>query len=563
MGSFANLAIVGARVRTLDEGRPRATAVAVRDGLIVEVGDDSAVRARCDVRTEVIDARGAALVPGLVDAHQHPFWGAEASQGADLNGLTTLEEVRRALAAERERRGEGAWIQGFGLDYKVFKGTEMDGRLIEDAVGGNPALVACFDFHTYLATPAALKLAGITGPRDFEGNAEIVCRNGVPTGELREIPAASLVQGVIPAPTEEERYGWYVEALRRQNAAGITGVHMMDGTLETHELLRRLESEDDLTVRMVVPFWIKPDTSVEEMQELRAFRDERGRLWRGGVAKFFIDGVIDSGMAWLDEPDAMGDGTEPFWPDPAAYDEAVALFARAGFQGVTHAIGDRAVRHALDAYRAAGAAPGVRHRVEHIETLKDSELPRFAAEGATASMQPLHMQWLAPDASDSWSRRLGAERRARGFRVKDLLRSGAVVALGSDWPIAHYDPRLGMAWARLRRPPGSSDAEPLLPDQRITGLEALEGYTVGAARAVGEGDVGGRIKPGLRADLTGFALDPIECDADDLPDLPVVLTVVGGRVVRDRTDPNDEVAGRSPMPKQGTVSRGLSREGRR
>lgn len=524
-------------MRTLDERHPWATAVAIRDGTIVEVGDDATVRERCDAGTEIVDVRGAGVVPGLVDSHQHPFMGAEASQGADLNGLATLDEVRETLAAERARRGEGAWIQGFGLDYDVFKDMEMDGRLIEDAVGGNPTLIACFDFHTYLASPRALKLAGIEGPREFEGgNAEIVCRGGTPTGELHEAPAASLVQGAIPEPADGERYGWYVQALRRQNAAGITGIHMMDGAPETHEMLRRLEAEGDLTARIVVPFWIEPDTSLDEMRELTVLRDERGRLWRGGAAKFFIDGVIDSGTAWLDEPDTSGDGTEPFWPDPSVYDEGVSIFARAGFQVATHAIGDRAVRHALDAYRAAGAAPGVRHRVEHIETLKDEDLPRFAAEGVTASMQAVHLRGLSKDGSDVWSRRIGPERRARGWRIGDLRRSGAVVALGSDWPIAHYDPRLGMAWARLRRAPGARDAEPFTPDQRLSGLEALKGYTTGAALAVSEEDVGGVIKPGFRADLTAFAQDPVECDADELPELPVVLTVVGGRVVFETTE---------------------------
>ena len=339
------------------------------------------------------------------------------------------------------------------------------------------------------------------------------------------------MQEVIPEPGDEERYGWYVEALRRQNAVGITGIHMMNGSPETHELLRRLEAEGDLTARIVVPFWIEPDTSLDEMRALAELRDEGGRLWRGGAAKFFIDGVIDTGTAWLDEPDTLGDGTEPFWPDPSVYTEGVAIFAKAGFQVATHAIGDRGVRHVLDAYRSAGAAPGVRHRIEHLETLKDQDLPRFATEGVTASMQPLHMQWMEPDASDSWSRRLGPERRARGWRTGDLLRSGAVVALGSDWPVAHYDPRLGMAWSRLRRAPGAHDAEPFMPDQRLTGLETLQGYTTQAALAVGEERVGGRIKSGFRADLTVFAQDPVEYDADDLPELPVVLTMVDGRVV--------------------------------
>lgn len=529
--SFAELAIVGARVRTLDEKMPWATAIAVRDGTITEVGDEATVRESCDSSTEIIDVKGATIVPGLVDAHQHPFWGAEASQGADLSSLTTLDEVRDALAAESARLGEDTWVQGFGLDYDIFDGFKVDGRLIEEAVGGRPALVAFMDFHTYLATPAALKLSGVKGPRKLGGNAEIVCHNGEPTGELREMPAASIVQAAIPEPTEEERYNWYVDALRKQNAAGITGIHMMNGSSETQDLLRRLEYENDLSLRIIAPFWIKPETSYEEIQELLSLREEKGTLWRGGVAKFFIDGVIEPGTAWLDEPDAFGGGTMPFWTDPEDYTEAVRMFADSGFQVVTHAIGDRAVRQALDAYRAAGAWPGVHHRVEHLETLKDVELRRLYSEGVTASMQPLHMQWINSDGSDSWSQRLGYERASRGFRTRDVLRSGALLALGSDWPIADYDPRLGMAWARLRRAPGNHDTEPLLPNQQLTGLEALKGYTSAAAYAVGEQNFGGCIRPGFRADFTVFEEDPVDCPADDLPQLRVTRTVVGGKTV--------------------------------
>jgi predicted amidohydrolase YtcJ len=267
------------------------------------------------------------------------------------------------------------------------------------------------------------------------------------------------------------------------------------------------------------------------MERQLALRDERGRLWRGGAAKFFIDGVIDTGTGWLYEPDGEGDGTAPFWPDPDRYARAVALFAGAGFQCATHATGDRAVRAALDAYAAAGAAPGVHHRVEHIETLQDHDLPRFAGEGVAASMQPLHMQWRRGDHRDSWAARLGPDRTARAWRTRDLMASGALIPLGSDWPVAQYDPRIGMAWARLRRTPGRPDAPVFEPEQVLTGLEALAGYTVANATIAGEQDVAGRIAVGFRADVTAFAADPADCDADELIELPVLLTVVDGRVV--------------------------------
>src|SRR5262249_11225686 len=160
-----------------------------------------------------------------------------------------------------------------------------------------------------------------------------------------------------------------------------------------------------------------------------------------------------------------------FWPDPGRYARAVALFAGAGFQCVTHATGDRGVRAALDAYLAASSASDVVHRVEHVETLQDGDLPRFAAAGVAASMQPLHMQWRRGDFTDSWAGRLGPERTARAWRTRDLLASGALVPLGSDWPIAQYDPRIGLAWARLRRTPRDPDAPVFESHQRLTALE--------------------------------------------------------------------------------------------
>jgi predicted amidohydrolase YtcJ len=315
------------------------------------------------------------------------------------------------------------------------------------------------------------------------------------------------------------------------NRTGLTACHMMDGTLATPDECRDLERTDRLTIRQVVPFTVEPTMTDEEITEAIEAGAQSGRLWRSGWAKLFIDGVVESGTAWLEQPDTHGRGTEPNWPDPERYADVIGRFARAGAPSITHAIGDRAVRCALDAYRRAGRVARGPHRVEHIETMQDDQLPRFAGEGVVASQQAIHLQWMQPDMSDPWSTSLGRDRAGRGFRIGEIRRSGAVLALGSDWPVAGYDPREGMAWARLRRRPGDRGADSYLPDQRLSALEALEGYTTHAARAVNDQDVAGVIAPGYRGDLTAFAEDPVECDADDLPQLPVRLTVVDGRVV--------------------------------
>jgi hypothetical protein len=529
--SRADLAILGASIRTFDPEQPMASALAARDGDVVAVGSADEIRELCDARTTTLDGAGLAIVPGLVDAHIHPFH-AEQTRGADLTRCSTLSEVQFELSRECAIGGDG-WVVGWGLEYNLFGDGPITSDAIEEAVGGAPALVTFFDLHTAVATPRALELAGVTGTRSFTEGAEVVVRDGQVTGELREDAAIGLVRQLLPHLTEQERYARIAELQRRLAAVGLTGLHVMDGSPATFDLLRELEGNGDLLLRSVVPLWIKPETSFEEMEEWLPLRDTRGELWRGGAAKFFIDGVIDTGTGWLYEPDTLGGGTEPFWPDPDRYARAVRLFAEAGFQCATHATGDYGVRAALDAYRAAGSARGVTHRVEHIETLQDDDLPRFAAEGVAASLQPLHMQWRQADLGDSWAMRLGPERCARAWRSHDLVRSGAVVPLGSDWPVAQYDPRIGLAWARLRRTPGDPDAPVFEPEQALSGIEALAGYTTEAARVAGDAAVAGKIAPGCRADLTGFAADVVDTSADELPGLPVRLTVVGGRVVHE------------------------------
>jgi predicted amidohydrolase YtcJ len=321
--------------------------------------------------------------------------------------------------------------------------------------------------------------------------------------------------------------------MRKWNAVGLTGLHCMDGSPETYQLLRTMEERGDLSIRMIVPLWQQPEFSFDFMREQLPYRDDRGQLWRGGVAKFFIDGVIESGTAWLIEPDTKGMCTDPFWPDPARYQEAVRIFAEAGFQCATHAVGDMAVRCALDAYEQAGVADGLHHRIEHIEILSDADLPRFAQLSVGASMQPLHMNAFDADGADEWSTRAGRARRKQAFRTRDLIASGAILALGSDWMVAPFDPRIGMAWARLRRPGGATGNGTINIEQASTGDEALAGYTTEAARIVSEEHLSGRLAVGYRGDLTAFAADPVECDPDALLTLPVKLTVVNGRVVHE------------------------------
>jgi predicted amidohydrolase YtcJ len=531
VGFAADGAIVGASIRTLDDARPWATAVAWRDGVLIAVGAD--VGEHIGRRTRVIDGAGLAVVPGLTDSHIHPFWGTRLTRGVDLRSATTLDEIRARLAGERERCGPGEWVLAHSAHYEPFHGSGLRADAIADAVQDSPAVIHFFDAHTALASHEALRRAGITGARAFKESAEIVVdADGTPTGALLENAAMDLVGAIVPDWSDAERLDAYAGTLKRLNAAGLTGGHVMLGDPDLLEDVRALEARGDLTLRIVVPMHQEPAITDEEVDHRLMLAGERGALWRTGTAKFFLDGVLESGTAWLLDAGPNGRNAHPFWPSVERYAQLVDRFTRAGFSAITHAVGDGAVNGALDAYERAGRPHKGMHRVEHIETLVDADLPRFTQLGVAASMQPLHLEGLDdPDAPSAWLDGLSAGRAERGFRSGDLARGGATLPLGSDWMVADFDPRVGMAWARLRRTPGRPDRTPYLPGQALTALQTLHGYTTHAARVNGDEQVYGRLTPGLRADITAFAQDPVDTDPDELPDVPVRLTVVDGRVV--------------------------------
>ncbi|MGW8380836.1 amidohydrolase [Streptomyces sp. ODS28] len=529
----ADLVLTGGNVRTLDPARPAARAVAVADGKIAAVGEEHDVRDWRGPHTEVVDLQNATLTPGLTDSHTHPVWGVEMATGHDLSGCRDLDGLRAALAKANQGTPPGGWVLGHGLDHNVFGGAPVHRDLIEDALGGAPAFLRLYDGHSALASGAALDAAGIDGPRRFTQHAEVVCdEDGRPTGHLVEHAAMALLDPVLPHPSAEDRKAELLAQLERMAAAGMTCTHVMDMQEHVPGLLADIEAGGTvLPVRLRLAPWCMPGDGPGELDELVSLQRRAGRHWRVGGVKFFMDGTVEGGTAWLEHADCHGQGTDAFWPDPEEYARAVRKLAEAGVRTATHAIGDHAVRHVLDTVAALGEQQRGRHRIEHIETLPDDQIARFAELGVAASMQPPHTAYTRADHTDEWSRRVGEERAARAWRCRDLRDSGAVLALGSDWPIAHFDPRQVLASARLRRLPGALDTAPVTPEQALTGLMALEGCTSHAAAAAGEQHEAGRIAPGYRADLTALALDPVAAPPDEVGEAPVRVTVTGGHVV--------------------------------
>ncbi len=527
----AELAIFGADIRTMDPAAPHASALAVSNGVIVAVGSDDEIRDVCDATTKVLGEPGWAVTPGLTDGHQHLFMGAQIGRGIDFDRVDSLDEIRAMLAAERRRVGPGEWVVGFAMEYAALGGLRYHHDLIDAAAGDGPMLVMALDLHTGFTNAAGLELASVRGARQFADGSAIVCDDqGHPTGELQERSAIEVVRAAMPVAGHDERIGWYRDVIARQNAVGITGLHLMDGGPETADLLEELDNDGGLNMRVALHYWVDPSTDDAVIEAITRGPVRSGRQWRADGVKFMLDGVIDTGTAWLEEPDTHGDGRSAMWPDIEQYRRTVRRIHDAHLRIATHAIGDRAIREVLDAYAGLPAGP-VRHRIEHIETAPDSTIARFAPEGVIASMQPIHVRWMKPDLTDPWSQRLGIDRCAHGMRSGDLSVSGALMVLGSDWPVAPFDPRLGLFAAQLRRAPDVPDGGMIGSRTALDSYEALAGYTTNAARAIGEDDVAGILRPGYRADFVAWGEDPVKCPAIDITELPILATVVDGKVV--------------------------------
>ncbi|WP_138443194.1 amidohydrolase [Sinomonas susongensis] len=524
--------ILADTIHTLEPGhRGPVQAIATSGGRITALGTRDDAGSWAAAGTEILDLGSATVVPGLVDAHAHPVFGLDITAGADLSGVQDLDEVRRRLAAEASRLGPGEWIQAWGLDPNAFGGVPVTAEAVEGVLGGRPAFVRLFDGHSALASSRALEVAGIDGPRSFDGAASVVCdADGRPTGLLLEFPACELVARHLPAETLEQRGDRLAQVLEGFAAAGLTGVHVMDHSEESAALYRALEERGELPVRLRCSPWCSPGTGPDAWAALAATIGIGGRRWEVAGIKLFIDGTIDNGTAWLYEQDTLGESTAAYWPDPAEYSRAVAFFAERGIPTATHAIGDAGVGHVLDALLAL--KPVVRgravHRIEHIETVPDAVVERFIGSGVVASMQPTHCtHYSRADQSDNWSVRLGPVRARRAWRCRDLRDLGTTLALGSDWPIAPFPPLPIIADAQLRRRAGTHD-EPILPSQALTARQALEGYTSHAARAAGAWGESGSIAVGKRADLTFLELDPLTAEPDELAESAVLGTAVDG-----------------------------------
>ncbi|MFT4259658.1 amidohydrolase [Microbacterium sp.] len=522
--------VVGRRVRTLAPETPdQADAVAITAGRITAIGPRGDVLPLAAPATRVIAHDEATIIPGLVDAHSHPIYSLGIVRGLSLTGVHTYAELRAAIERGRAEQEGEEWFLAWGLDPTAFEGRTIGNAVLHEVLGADrPAYIKMFDAHSAIASASALSRAGIDAPITHpDGSGAAGDAEGNLTGHLIEFPTMEIVEKTLPAHGFDDRVAQLSRLLSDMAAVGITSAHVMDlQDDDALDLLAAIEASGDLPVRLRISPWVTPQTTDAEVAELIALQGRGGRRYRIEGVKFFIDGTVEGGTAWLSSPDSEGEGLSSTWVPAEAYAARIRQFHQAGVPTATHAIGDRGIRFAAETL-AALPATGVPHRIEHIETVDDDVIALIGRSGIMASMQPTHCtHHIRGDGGDDWSRRLGPQRAAYAWRTADVRRSGATLALGSDWPVASFDPWEIMADARLRRRVSVSDSPTIGAEQQLTATEAIEGYTTHAHRSVGSD--GGALVVGAPADLVVVDRDPLASTPEELLHARVLLTLVDG-----------------------------------
>jgi hypothetical protein len=534
----ADILIVHAKVYTLDPQKPWAQAIAIRRGKIQAVGRDEEVERYRGIGTKRIDAGGKLVLPGFTDCHIHFLDGSLNLGRADLEGAKDPAEIQERLRAYAAKHPDDAWILGHGWNYAMF-GQEIlpHKKYLDGLFPERPVFLDGYDGHTYWANSKAMFLAGIGKETPNPPNGEIVHdpQTGEPTGALKE-SAGELVEKVIPKPDRVAKLRALRSGLKWANQNGLTRVHSAGQDFPELDLFDELRQEKQLSVRFYIAYFQDPpELRKQDIEVMETARKKYHDEWIDiGVVKFMLDGVVESHTAaflepYSDDPSANG----PLFWDPAKYQSAVAEMDKRGFQIFTHAIGDKAIRTAFDAYEFTEKKnhdKNRRPRIEHIEDINSADIPRFGGLGVIASMQPLH-SYPDNDTLDVWARNVGPERASRAWVWKSISEAGGRLAFGSDWPVVTLNPWQGIQTAVTRQTAEGTPKEGFVPSQRLSVAQAVQGYTLGAAYAGRREKTEGSLMVDKVADVIMVDRNIFEIDPHTIGGTKVVTTIVGGKIV--------------------------------
>jgi predicted amidohydrolase YtcJ len=541
-----NRIFINGKVWTGDHAQPTAQAMAISGDKIVAVGTTAEIRALASGETEVIDLKNRRVVPGFQDSHIHFIHGA-ASKGnqVELDDAETLEEIQRRVAEYAAANPDASWITGGGWGYAAFPNNTVDKKYLDEVVPDRPVYMTSRDGHMGFGNSKALQLAGITRDTQDPPNGRIIKdQDGEPTGELQE-SAQRVIRGLIPEQTPDQVYNAFIQAMDEAAAAGLTAMQDAATSLELLPLYEKAEAAGELKIRfslspmMVLKEGVASDVydlkkgmdSAAALAKYKELRDRfSGPLIRLVSVKGILDGTIDAKTAAMFEP-YVGGGTGLPFSNQDEINETVALYDKAGFQVLIHAIGDKAINMALNAFEHAqkvNGTSGRRHRIEHAEMPKLSDVQRFKELGVIASTQPM---FANPDATvlENFAVLLGPERAqyADSFSIYDDAE--VVQVFGSDYPVMTYDVLRGIEVAVTRMTESGTPPGGWYPKGCISVEAALRHYTVDAAYGTFQEDIRGKLTAGKYADFVVLSRDILEIDPTKISETDVLLTVMGGK----------------------------------
>ncbi len=533
----ADVIVVNARVYTVNPQQPWAEAIAVRGDKIVAVGDKAKIDSYRGKTTKVIDAQGRLVLPGFTDCHIHFMDGSLGLTRVDLNEAGSVAEIQKRVKTYADAHPSEPWIQGMGWTYPTFKPSGLpDKKILDEVVPDRPVYLIAFDGHSSWANSKALAMAGIDRNTPDPPNGKIVRdEKGEATGALKE-SAGDLIDAKIPKPTRQQRLDALRKGIHEANRVGLVRVHSAGQDFEYLDLYDELRKQGELTLRFYVAYFLDPPGLTADInKKIDAARQQYNDDWiSGGVIKTMLDGVVEAHTAamlapYSDDPSQSG---KLFW-DTDKYKAAIADLDRRGFQIFTHAIGDKAVRTALDAYQNAAETnrtKDARPRIEHIETISAQDIDRFGKLGVVASMQPLH-SYPDEDTLSIWARNIGPERATRPWVWRSIELKGGALAFGSDWPVVTLNPWRGVQTAVTRQTEEGEPSGGFVPQQRLSLEDTIRAYTLGAAFAGRREKTEGSLEPGKLADFIVLNHDLFKIEPSEIHKTEVLLTAVGGKIV--------------------------------